>query len=259
MPVAIRRVHLMLAALCLAASLAGCATTNTNLPPEVPAMHSVSEVTDDRVAMTPDPWSGFNRSMYKFNYNLDKYFLLPVVNSYEFVTPVFLQDGISNVFNNIGEIRNLTNCIFQLKGTQTLTTLGRFVTNTTIGIGGLFDPATSMGMQRQVEDFGQTLGYWGVGTGNYLVLPLFGPSNVRDTGGLVVDSGLRYALTTSIFNSVGGMSEGTENIISYSITALETIDTRHQQKFRYNGTQYPFEYDLVRWLGGEKRKLEALK
>ena len=258
MPVAIRRVYPMLATLCLAVSLAGCASTST-LPPEVPAMHSVSEVTDDRVAMTPDPWVGFNHSMYKFNYNLDKYVLLPVVSGYEFITPTILQDGISNVFNNIGEIRSLTNCILQLKGMQTLTTLGRFVTNSTIGIGGLFDPATSMGMQRQDEDFGQTLGYWGVGTGNYLVLPLFGPSNVRDTGGLVVDSGLRYALTTSILNSVGNLSDGNKNVISYSITGLETIDKRHQEKFRYNGTQYPFEYDLVRWLGGEKRKLEVLK
>jgi phospholipid-binding lipoprotein MlaA len=254
----IRRIYLPIAALCLGLSVSGCATTST-LPPEVPAMHSLSEVTDDRVNITPDPWVGFNRSMYKFNYNLDKYFLLPVVSGYEFITPTILQDGISNVFNNIGEIRSLTNCLFQLKGMQTLTTLGRFVTNSTIGIGGLFDPATSMGMQRQVEDFGQTLGYWGVGTGNYLVLPLFGPSNVRDTGGLVVDSGLRYALVTSIFNSVGGMSDGTENTIKNSITALETIDKRHQEKFRYNGSEYPFEYDMVRWLGGEKRKLEVMK
>jgi phospholipid-binding lipoprotein MlaA len=218
----IRRIYLPIAALCLGLSVSGCATTST-LPPEVPAMHSLSEVTDDRVNITPDPWVG------------------------------------SNVFNNIGEIRSLTNCLFQLKGMQTLTTLGRFVTNSTIGIGGLFDPATSMGMERQVEDFGQTLGYWGVGTGNYLVLPLFGPSNVRDTGGLVVDSGLRYALTTTIFNSVGGMSDGTENTINYSMTALETIDKRHQEKFRYNGSEYPFEYEMVRWLGGEKRKLEVIK
>ncbi len=179
----IRRIYLPIAALFLGLSVSGCATTSTR-PPEVPAMHSLSEVTDERVAQTPDPWVGFNRSMYKFNYNLDKYVLLPVVSGYEFVTPTILQTGISNVFNNIGEIRSLTNCLFQLKGMQTLTTLGRFVTNSTIGIGGLFDPATSMGMERQVEDFGQTLGYWGVGTGNYLVLPLFGPSNVRDTGGI---------------------------------------------------------------------------
>jgi len=259
MPVAIRRVYLMLAALCLALSVTGCATTAANLPAEVPAMHSVSEVTDESVALTPDPWVGFNRSMYKFNYTLDKYVLLPVVSGYEFVTPSFVQTGVSNFFNNVGEVRNFTNCVFQLKGMQTLTTLGRFVTNSTIGIGGLFDVATSMGMERQVEDFGQTLGYWGVGTGNYIVLPLFGPSNLRDTGGLVVDSGLRYALTTSIFNSVGGMSDGQENVISNSITALDVIDARHQQKFRYNGSHYPFEYEMVRWLGGEKRKLEVLK
>jgi phospholipid-binding lipoprotein MlaA len=251
--------YLPIAALCLAVTISGCATTAATLPAEVPAMHSASEVTDEHVAMTPDPWFGFNRSMYKFNYNLDKYVLLPVVGGYEFITPTFVQTGVSNVFNNIGEVRNFTNCVFQLKGMQTLTTLGRFVTNSTIGIGGLFDVATRMGMERQVEDFGQTLGYWGVGTGNYIVLPLFGPSNVRDTGGLVVDSTLRYALTTTVFNSVGGMSDGTETTIKNSITVLETIDARHQQKFRYNGSQYPFEYDMVRWLGGEKRKLEVMK
>ncbi len=75
----------------------------------------------------------------------------------------------------------------------------------------------------------------------------------------MVDSGLRYALTTTIFNSVGGMSDGTENTIKYSMTALETIDKRHQEKFRYNGSEYPFEYEMVRWLGGEKRKLEVIK
>jgi len=254
----IRRVYLPMAVLCLALSVSGCATTAT-LPPEVPAMHSVSEVTDERVVQTPDPWTGFNRSMYKFNYNLDKYVLLPVVSGYEFITPTILQTGISNVFNNIGEIRSLTNCLFQLKGMQTLTTLGRFVTNSTIGIGGLFDPATSMGMQRQVEDFGQTLGYWGVGTGNYLVLPLFGPSNVRDTGGLVVDSGLRYALTTTIFNSVGGMSDGTESTISNSITAMEAIDTRHKQPFRYYESGYPFEYYMVRYLYRQQREFAIMK
>jgi phospholipid-binding lipoprotein MlaA len=92
-----------------------------------------------------------------------------------------------------------------------------------------------------------------------LVLPLFGPSNVRDAGGLMVDSALRYALTTSLFNSVGGMSDGQKNVISNSITVLDVIDARHQQKFRYNGSDYPFEYEMVHWLGGEKRKLEALK
>lgn len=259
MPVAISRVYLMLAALCLALSLAGCATTTAGLVPEVPAMHSVSEVKDDRVAAAPDPWVGFNRSMYKFNYHLDKYVLLPVVSGYEFITPTLVQDGISNVFSNLLEVRNFTNCIFQLKGMQTLTTLGRFLTNSTIGIAGIFDPATSMGMQKQDEDFGQTLGYWGTGTGNYLVLPLFGPSNVRDTGGIVVDAGIRMAISSAFFDNVGDMSDGTINTITYSMTALEAIDKRHKEKFRYYGSGHPFEYELVRLLAGKKRELDVMK
>ena len=255
-PVTKRPLYLMFAALSLAVSLSGCATTSANLPPEVPAMHSLSEVTDDRVTMTPDPWYGFNRSMYKFNYNLDKYVLLPVVSGYEFITPTFVQTGVSNFFNNIGEIRNLTNNLFQLKGKESLVTLGRFATNSTIGIAGLFDPATSMGMERQVEDFGQTLGYWGAGTGNYVVLPLFGPSNVRDTGGLVVDSAIHAGIKEAI-DPLGNAEHG--DAILLGITALNAIDKRHVEKFRYNGSDYPFEYDMVRWLAGEKRKLEVIK
>ena len=254
--VTIRPVYLMLAALCLAVSLAGCATTSATLPAEIPAMHQVSEVTDGRVASTPDPWYGFNRGMYKFNYNLDKYLFLPVVNSYEFITPTFVQTGVSNFFNNIGEIRNLTNNLFQLKGKDSLITLGRFATNSTIGIAGLFDPATSMGMEQRIEDFGQTLGYWGVGTGNYLVLPLFGPSNVRDTGGLAVDSAIHAGLKAAI-DPLGNTNNG--DAILMGVTVMNAIDKRHVEKFRYNGSDYPFEYDMVRWLAGEKRKFEAMK
>jgi phospholipid-binding lipoprotein MlaA len=260
-PVAYSRVYPLLVALCLAFALAGCATTTASLAPEVPAMHSVNEVQDEYVVKGTDvdPWVGFNRSMYKFNYHLDKYVLLPVVSGYEFITPTLVQEGVSNVFNNLVEIRNLTNCIFQLKGAQTLRTLGRFVTNSTIGIGGIFDPATSMGMEKQAEDFGQTLGYWGVKSGPYLVLPLFGPSNVRDTGGIVVDAGIRYALSAVFFNNVGDMSDGTITTIKNSVTVMEAIDKRHQEKFRYYGSDYPFEYEMVRFLAGKQRELQVIK
>jgi len=255
MPVAIRRVYPLLIVLSLALSLAGCATTSA-LQAEIPPIHSVKEVQDEVVAKAPDPWVGFNRSMYKFNYNLDKYFLLPIVGGYEFITPSVVQTGVSNFFNNITDIRNLTNSVFQLKGKQSLTTLGRFVTNSTIGIAGLFDPATSLGMQRQDEDFGQTLGYWGVGTGNYLVLPLFGPSNVRDTGGIVVDGAIRASIASAIdITDDMGHPDG----IKAAVTFVEAVDKRHKEKFRYYGTEHPFEYELVRWLAGKKRELDVIK
>ena len=171
--------------------LAGCATTTASLPPVQPAMHTVAEVDEVVVAANArvnDPWQGFNRSMYKFNYNFDKYFFLPVVSGYEFITPTFAQTGVSNFFNNIREVPTFYNSLLQLKGGKAVTTAGRFVTNTTIGILGLFDPATSLGMARQNEDFGQTLGVWGVGTGPYVVLPVLGPNTVRSAGGYIFDS-----------------------------------------------------------------------
>jgi len=239
--------------------LSGCATT-ANRPPVEPAMHSIAEFGDDeRMLYVDDPWEGFNRTMYKFNYRFDKYVFLPVVNTYEFILPTFVQTGISNVFNNIGEVKTLYNSLFQLKGTKALTTLGRFVTNSTIGIGGLFDPATSFGLTRYEEDFGQTLGKWGVGTGPFVVLPVLGPNTARSTGGLVFDSGVRYAITTSIFNSVGGMSDGTESTIKNSITAVEAIDTRHKQSFRYYKSGYPFEYYMVRYLFKQQREFAIMK
>jgi phospholipid-binding lipoprotein MlaA len=195
--------------------------------------------------------------MYNFNYRLDKYFLLPIVSGYEFVTPTFVQTGVSNFFNNLEETRNLTNSIFQLKGMETLTTLGRFVTNSTIGIGGLFDVATPLGMPVRREDFGQTLGYWGCGPGPYLVLPLFGPSSARDGSGLLVDAGIRYAIVSAM-NLDTNLGDDW-NAIHAGLTFLEAIDKRHGESFRYYGTEYPFEYDMIRFFYTKKRELESTK
>ena len=257
MTVTIRRFYPILLALCLALTLAGCATTAASLPPEVPAMHSVSEFSDDEnIARAEDPWQGFNRSMYKFNYNFDKYIFLPVVSGYEFITPTFVQTGVSNFFSNIGEIRTLYNSLFQAKGEKALTTLGRFVTNSTIGLAGLFDPATSFGLKRQNEDFGQTLGVWGVGTGPYVVLPILGPNTVRSASGFAVDSGIRYGIVTAIDPFPN--SDYTTPV-EVGISTLETIDQRHRQKFRYYESDYPFEYSMVRFLFTEKRELAVMK
>ncbi len=233
--------------------LSGCAAIRTA---EIPPKHSIDEFKDQRFADVADPWEGFNRSMYGFNFYFDKYLFLPVVNSYEFITPVFVQDRISSVYNNLGEIRNFSNSLFQLKGMESLKTLGRFATNSTIGIGGLFDPATSFGLNRQNQDFGKTLGYWGVGSGPYLVLPVFGPSSVRDTGGLTVDSAITYGIFTVADPFT---NSGYDLAISAGIGALEAIDMRHQQSFRYFESGYPFEYYMVRFIYHEKRELESAK
>lgn len=248
---------LTILAIMLALSLCGCAASTVNTEAEeVPPRHSINEFRDQSFAEVSDPWEGFNRSMYRFNYYFDKYFFLPVVNSYEFVTPDFLQKRISGIYNNLGEVRNFSNSMFQLKGKESVKTLGRFVTNSTVGLGGMFDPATSFGLERHNEDFGNTLGYWGVGSGPYLVLPIFGPSSLRDTGGLAVDSGITYGLYTVIdpFKNTGNSFA-----ISAGITALEAIDMRHQQSFRYYESGYPFEYYMVRFLHHQKREIESGK
>ncbi len=250
------RICRTLISLMLSLSLAGCAAIWSSTKAEVPPKHSIEEVRDQRFAEVADPWEGFNRSMYRFNFYFDKYLFLPVVNGYEFVTPVFLQERISGFFNNLAEIRNLSNSLFQLKGTESVTTLGRFVTNSTLGLGGMFDPATSFGLERHYQDFGKTLGYWGAESGPYLVLPIFGPSSLRDTGGLAVDTGITYGIYT-VIDPFGNTDSSFA--IEAGITSLEATDARHQQSFRYYESGYPFEYYMVRFFYHEKREIETGK
>ena len=246
----------ILIALTLVLSLSGCVSNRMNSRDEIPPRHTISEFSDQRFAEVDEPWEGFNRSMYRFNYSFDKYIFIPVVNGYEFIIPVFLQECVSHFYHNIGEVQNLTNSLFQLKGTESMTTLGRFVTNSTVGIGGLFDPATSFGLERHPEDFGKTLGYWGAASGPYIVLPLFGPSSLRDTGGLVVDSSIYYGIYTAIdpFGSTGNSLP-----FDTAITTLGGVNARHEQSFRYYESGYPFEYYMVRFIYHEKREIESGK
>ena len=127
-----------------------------------------------------DPWEGFNRSMFAFNDTLDTYALKPLAQGYRTVTPDFVETGIGNFFNNVGEVRNLTNNLLQGKLHAAGVDTARLLFNSTFGLLGFFDVASKMGLQRNDEDFGQTLGVWGLGSGPYLVLPFLGPSTVRD-------------------------------------------------------------------------------
>ncbi len=236
---------------------AGGAGRPAVLPDEVPPMHMVDEFRDDEnVSRTRDPWEGLNRSMYKFNYEADRFVLLPVVAGYETVVPGFARTGVSNFFANIREVRTLYNSILQAKGEKSLVTLGRFLTNSTIGIGGLFDPATSFGWRQQHEDFDRTLETWGVGTGPYLVLPILGPNTARSAGGLAVDGGVRWAIANAI-DPFGGTGASTE--IETGITGLETVDLRYRESFRYYDSDYPFEYYMVRYLFSQERELKILR
>jgi phospholipid-binding lipoprotein MlaA len=242
--------------LMLALTMSGCAANLVTTSVEIPARHSISEFRDQSFAEVSDPWEGFNRNMYRFNFYFDKYVFLPVVNGYEFVTPQFAQERVSSFYNNIGEVRNFANSLFQLKATETVTTLGRFVTNSTLGLGGLFDPATRFGLERYSQDFGKTLGYWGAGSGPYVVLPFYGPSSLRDTSGLAVDTAIRYGILATV-DPFGNF--GNSLAINFGNSTLEAVDARHQQSFRYFESGYPFEYYLVRFIYHEKREIESGK
>lgn len=135
-----------------------------------------------------DPWESMNRAVFRFNDTLDRWALKPVAKGYRAVTPDVVEDGVHNVFRNLGEVRNLANNVLQFKMHDAGVDTARFFFNTTFGLLGFFDVATKMGLQRNDEDFGQTLGAWGVKSGPYVVLPLLGPSTVRDTASLYPES-----------------------------------------------------------------------
>ncbi|MBA6120810.1 MULTISPECIES: VacJ family lipoprotein [Pseudomonas] len=195
-----------------------------------------------------DPLESVNRRIYHFNYRLDQWVLLPLVNGYQYVTPSFVRTGVSNFFNNLGDVPNLFNSVLQLKAKRSAEITARLMFNTIIGVGGLWDPATSMGLPRQSEDFGQTLGFYGVPEGPYLMLPLLGPSNLRDTTGLAVD----YAGEQSInYLNVADASKDHPEIF-----ALRVVDKRYNTKFRYGQLNSPFEYEKVRYVYTQSRKLQ---
>ena len=139
-----------------------------------------------------DPFESFNRASFKVNEKLDEVILKPVAQGYVAITPVFVRAGVSNAFHNVGDINTAFNNLLQGKVGDAFSDLGRVLVNTTLGVFGLWDVATPMGLEKHEEDFGQTLGKWGVASGPYLVLPLMGPSTLRDTFGRPVDSAFGY-------------------------------------------------------------------
>jgi phospholipid-binding lipoprotein MlaA len=212
--------------------------------------------TVERPFLVEDPWEGFNRSMYHFNAKFDRYVYLPVVGVYEQVLPDSVQNGISNIFNNLKEIPIFVNSVLQGKAKKASVSLGRFVFNTTIGLGGVFDVLGNGGIPQEDEDFGQTLGVWGVPSGPYLVLPVFGPSGVRDAGGLFADALMTVNPSYGLFQDMSWVAQGGASTGVYTVKA---IDARHQIKFRYYETGSPFEYQLVRFVYTKMRELDIEK
>jgi phospholipid-binding lipoprotein MlaA len=161
-----------------------------------------------------DPWERFNRTTFKLNDALDRAVLRPVAKGYVRVTPRALRTGISNFFANLETVPTLINDVLQGKMRAAGHDTGRFLLNSTLGIGGLFDPATAAGIDKNDEDFGQTLGKWGVPSGPYVMLPFLGPSTVRDGLGRVPDT----------FSDPSHYLE--DDSTRYTITAVEIVDLR---------------------------------
>ena len=164
-----------------AMGVVGCASNEQGAKP------AEAEIVKAQKPNPVDPYENFNRSMYGFNMTLDRYFLRPVADSYKTVTPGFVQTGVTNFFTNLKGINVVLNDVLQGKFEQGASDVGRFTTNSTIGLLGLFDVATDFGFQNNVEDFGQTLAVWGVEQGPYLVLPILGPTTARDGSAIIVD------------------------------------------------------------------------
>ena len=235
--------------------LAGCSTAPRIQGDDeqvVEPSFSADRLLDDDVSYLADeiwdPWEGFNRSMYRFNYRFDKYVFLPVASGYQAITPDFMEQGFNNFFQNFGELSTLMNSILQLHPTKTVETTGRFLINTTVGLLGLFDVASSLDIPRHNEDFGQTLGHWGVGNGPFLVLPIMGPSNVRDGIGLGVDMYVNQEIREE------GLGMKSEEVTVWNV--LDAIDTRANVAFRYFETGSPFEYEWIRLLYTTKRRMD---
>ncbi|OGT89901.1 MAG: ABC transporter [Gammaproteobacteria bacterium RIFOXYA12_FULL_61_12] len=148
--------------------LSGCATTSGERDPR-------------------DPWEGYNRAMYRFNDGLDRSIIKPIAKGYQAVTPEPVDRGVTNFFSNLADINSAANNVLQFKLARASSDVWRVIINSTIGVFGLVDVASKLHLEKYGEDFGQTFGYWGIGPGPYFVWPFLGPSNVRDSVGMIGD------------------------------------------------------------------------
>ncbi|WP_425257620.1 MlaA family lipoprotein [Rubrivivax sp. RP6-9] len=203
-----RRALWLAGAVCGALALGGCASVPAGAPQQQGAAVAAP------AAHPADPWESWNRKVYAFNDALDTHVVRPVAEAYQAVVPQLVRTGIGNVFGNVSDLWSAANHLLQGKLQDGVEMGMRVIVNTSFGLGGLLDPATEMRLTRRSEDFGQTLGVWGVGAGPYVVLPLLGPSTLRDTAALPLD---RVVSASTLPATEAGR---------YTLTALELINTR---------------------------------
>lgn len=233
------RAHVLFLTLTLLMS--GCATAPTAPTPPTPEQ---CQLPYDMA----DPWEPFNRAVYNFNARFDEAVFLPVSRGYKRVLPQPVRTGVNNFFANLGEVSHVLNHGLQGRPRLALHNLGRFVINTTVGIGGLFDPASPLGLGRKPTGFGDTLARWGTTSGPYLVVPFVGPSSLRDGTGLLVGSVVTYQI------DLAGLYQSDNN---WLLGGVNAIDTRANVNFRYYDSGSPFEYEMVRFLYTNKRMIES--
>ncbi len=172
-----------------------------------------------------DPFESYNRAMFTFNDKLDQYVLKPVAKGYDAVTPDPVQKGVNNFFSNLDDVIVIVYDLLQFKLTQFASDTGRLIINSTVGIFGLIDWASDIGLEKHNEDFGQTLGYWGVPSGPYFVLPFLGPNTIRDTGGLTVDSTYLDPIYNELHEDFPPPRRSDETAI-WTMTTLKAVDIR---------------------------------
>lgn len=192
--------RILVSSLVISSVLGGCATTS-----------KVNE---------KDPWEGWNRGTQDFNDGLDKAILKPVAKGYLWITPKFVDDGISNFFSNMNDIGVTVNDFLQFKMLQGGMDASRFLINTTAGVGGFIDVAKMIDLPKHNEDFGQTLGTWGVPSGNYLVVPFLGASSPREVAGAVGDALLNPLTYTFVF--AGGAAVSAVNAGAKTVDVTDT-------------------------------------
>jgi phospholipid-binding lipoprotein MlaA len=203
-------------------------------PADAPSMH------------TYDPWERLNRFTYRFNARFDEAVFLRVSNAYRRV-PSPIRAGVHNFFGNLSELDSVINYALQWRLKQSARSLGRFVINTTIGIGGLFDTAAKFKLPGAPTGLSTTLAKWGMHPGPYLVIPFLGPSTLRDGIGFVGDYGTSYGI------DIAKLYRGN---VSWGLGALNAVDQRSNIDFRYYSSGSPFEYENIRFLYVRKRLIE---
>lgn len=207
-----------------------------------------------------DKFEPFNRRVYALNTTLDKNILYPASRVYSVVVPKPVREGINNFANNFSEIPTFINSVLQFKFAKAGNALGRFAINSIFGIAGINDVATKIGIKRDKETMGDTLGTYGIGYGTYLVTPIFGPSNLRDGIGMIIDTGIEGISQKVIFENPLLYANGVKEAIYVPARATMTgFNLRSLIDFRYGDFNSPFEYDLIKMFYINFRKIQIRK